>query len=242
MLNNKKRHIFIEGNIGAGKSTFLKIIAESLQIDPVFEPHEKWQKIQGGENLLQKFYTDINRWAYTFQTYAFVSRVLEQENIEKIALSDFLIIERSVYSDRYCFAQNCFEMSVMSALEWELYKDWFAWLVESYTAKPVGFIYLQTDPQVCYSRMKTRNRGEESAVSLDYLEKLNAKHEDWLIKKLDVADYLKDVPVLVLNCNKDFESDTQEQLAHLQKISEFFNIQFKQDIKKIENSITSLVK
>jgi len=74
------RQVFvIEGNIGAGKSTFLRLLDQRLQIDPVFEPHDKWQNVGDGENLLEKFYTDIRRWAYTFQTYAFVTRVLEQE-------------------------------------------------------------------------------------------------------------------------------------------------------------------
>ena len=76
---SKKVSIIVEGNIGAGKSTFLKLLSSALDIQPVFEPHDKWQNI-GGENLLENFYQDTQRWAYSFQTYAFVSRVIEQEN------------------------------------------------------------------------------------------------------------------------------------------------------------------
>lgn len=227
MIFSKNKSFIIEGNIGAGKSTFLRIMSNYLDIHPVFEPHEKWQKIQGGENLLQKFYQDIKRWSYTFQTYAFVSRVLEQKWADEKATSEFMVIERSVYSDRYCFAKNCFEMGVMSSLEWELYKEWFSWLAINYTVKPSGFIYLKTDPEVCYGRMKLRSRDEEAGVSLDYLTKIHDKHEDWLIKKLGIEDSLLDVPVLILDCNKDFEKDINEQIAHAQKISEFFQINLK---------------
>lgn len=242
MLTSTKKHFIIEGNIGAGKSTFLRLMNTYLSIHPVFEPHEKWQKVQGGENLLEKFYQDIHRWAYTFQTYAFVSRVLEQQQAEQQATEEAIVIERSVYSDRYCFAKNCFEMGVMSGLEWELYKEWFGWLVESYTVKPAGFIYLRTEPEVSYNRMHIRQRNEESSVSLDYITKLHQKHEDWLMHKFDIASYLQDVPVLVLDCNKEFEHDLEEQKRHMNTIAEFFQIPLKHAQKNLKNDSYSLVK
>lgn len=224
----EKKTFIIEGNIGAGKSTFLSLIDRYLDVETIFEPHEQWQSVGNGENLLEKFYTDTQRWAYTFQTYAFVTRVLSQE--EHIATSDrdLFVLERSVYSDRYCFAKNCYEMGIMSALEWQLYRDWFSWLVDRYTTQPAGFIYLQTDPEISYDRMQLRSRSEESAVSFEYLKRLHEKHESWLIAKEDVAVRLSNVPVLVLQCNKDFEHDLEEQRKHMQKVADFFGFQFKQ--------------
>jgi hypothetical protein len=46
---------------------------------------------------------------------------------------------------------------------------------------PDGFIYLKADPDTCLSRLKLRSRTEEAAVSLEYLEDLHSKHEEWLI-------------------------------------------------------------
>ncbi len=212
----------IEGNIGAGKSTFLRIIGDHLNVQPVFEPDKQWQEI-GGDNLLQKFYTDTSRWAYTFQTYAFVSRVVAQETSEKNSISDIPhVVERSVFADRYCFARNCYEMGVMSALEWNLYKEWFGWLVESYTTKPAGFIYLQVAPEVCHTRITKRSRTGEDVISMDYLQRLHDKHEDWLIRNIDVAPYLANVPVLTLDVTKEFEHDSAEQQKHLDTIVSFF--------------------
>ncbi len=228
MITNSPKHVLvIEGNIGAGKSTFLRLLSEHLNVDPVFEPHDKWQNVGDGENLLEKFYTDIRRWAYTFQTYAFVTRVLEQEKQLKKCITGVQVLERSVYSDRYCFAKNCYEMGVMQPLEWQLYRDWFTWLVEGYTTKPTGFIYLQTDPSVCYDRLRQRNRHEEATVPLDYLRRLHEKHENWLINRVDIADYLKDIPVLTLSCNDDFEHSEKELEKHLVAIVERFNLQYK---------------
>ena len=45
---------------------------------------------------------------------------------------------------------------------------------------PDGFIYLAASPETCMRRMKLRGRGEEGGVSLEYLENLHSKHEEWL--------------------------------------------------------------
>ncbi len=219
MNTNGKISLVVEGNIGAGKSTFLKLLNSYLDVQPVFEPHQKWQNVDG-ENLLDKFYKDTKRWAYTFQTYAFISRVMEHDYYLKNSANQILILERSVFSDRYCFAKNSFEMGVMNDLEWQLYKEWFAWLVYQYTTLPTGFIYLQTSPQVCYDRMRVRSRSEEATVSLDYLKMLHVKHENWLVNKTGVDEIIKQIPVLVLQCDEDFEHNIGEQIKHVQKIAD----------------------
>lgn len=230
MAASSLRHsLIIEGNIGAGKSTFVRMLQDRLIIDPIFEPHERWQDIGTGDNLLEKFYSDTARWAYTFQTYAFVTRVLEQEKSQQLCASGVQVLERSVYSDRYCFAQNCFEMGVMQPLEWKLYCDWFSWLVEGYTTRPTGFVYLQTDPNVCFARLKKRARYEEAAVPLDYLVRLHEKHERWLIHKDGVADYLKNVPVLTLSCDEDFEHNGQQFEQHVKALVDQFDLLYKKE-------------
>lgn len=218
------RRFIVEGNIGAGKSTFLRIISNALDAQMVYEPHEKWQRVGGGENLLDKFYHDTARWAYTFQSYAFITRILETEAAAKRCTQGVQILERSVYSDRYCFAKNCFEMGTMSALEWKLYQEWFSWLVETFNQKPDGFIYLKTDPEVCYQRVTKRKRSEENTVSLDYLKMIHTKHENWLINKKEIAPALQAVPVLVLECNADFESSPIKQQELIDAIINFFAI------------------
>ncbi len=219
-----KKIFIVEGNIGAGKSTFLRLIKEKLSVQVVFEPLSRWQNVGNGGNLLEKFYQDTSRWGYTFQTYAFITRIMEQQ--EQALENPFRaqVLERSVYSDRYCFAKNCFEMGTISKLEWDLYQQWFEWLVDNYSQKPDGFIYLRTSPEVCYERLKKRAREEESIIAFNYLKLLNDKHEDWLINKKEIAEYLVQTPVLSLDCDNDFESSSEELEKHIQKIQEFIEI------------------
>lgn len=223
MISYDQKSFIIEGNIGAGKSTFLSLIEQELPVQVVYEPHQKWQDVGAGDNLLEKFYSDTPRWAYTFQSYAFITRIMEQMKKAKENKHGTQVLERSVYSDRYCFAKNCFESGTMSALEWKLYQEWFEWLIVNYAPKPTGFIYLKTDPDICFARLTKRAREEEVGVSLEYLQSLHNKHEAWLLDKHEVASYLHDVPVLVLDCNKEFENDKEQMKKHRDAIISFIH-------------------
>jgi len=232
MHDKKYKLLIIEGNIGAGKSTFLKILQNRLACQIVYEPHEQWQDIEGTGNLLDNFYKDSTRWAYTFQSYAFITRTLKQKEYALKNPYSTQILERSVFSDRHCFAKNLFESGSMSKLEWSLYLEWFNWFLDDHVKKPDGFIYLKTSPETCYKRLLKRNRKEEEAVPLEYLQKLHNKHEAWLIKKENVEEYIKNVPVLVLECDKEFEADEKQQANHMEKINSFFGVHYMQEPKK----------
>ncbi len=222
---NWQLSVLVEGNVGAGKSTFLKIIQKYLHVQLIHEPLDKWQNIHG-ENLLEYFYRDPQRWAYTFQSYAFVSRILEQEASAKINTKPIQVLERSVYSDRYCFAKNAFELGMMNQLEWKLYQEWFNWLISFCSQRPHAFIYLYTEPEICYERVLKRNRQGEQNVSLEYLRMLHVKHEDWLRYKKDVDTAIREIPVLILEGNYDFEHSIETQEEYIKQIVEFIALQF----------------
>lgn len=223
--SNSSGIIMVEGNIGAGKSTFLKVLKKRLNLNIIFEPTDKWQnKNEKDGNLLKLFYADTPRWAYTFQSYAFITRTQTLLDYQAENQSDKIkVLERSVYCDRYCFAKNCFESGLMTKLEWQIYKDWFSWLVEKYSPKPIGFIYLQTSPETCYSRINKRKRSEESEIPLDYLQKLHKRHEDWLFHKKGITRSLSDIPILILDCNKEFETNLKNQFAFMEQVQQFIN-------------------
>lgn len=218
-----QRSFIVEGNIGAGKSTFLHMLKQYLNVQIMLEPHEQWQNVADGHNLLDLFYKDPKRWAYSFQSYAFISRIMMQQAHARTNPYMIQILERSVFSDRYCFALNAYELRYMNPLEWKIYQEWFSWLVEAYLPKPDGFIYLRTNPAICYSRLKQRNRNEEATVSLDYITKLHEKHESWLIEKKDIAPSLAQIPVLVLECDIDFEHNKEEQEKHVEYVGAFIS-------------------
>ena len=102
----KKRLTFcVEGNISVGKTTFLQRIAnETLElrdlVEIVPEPINKWQDVGPDHfNILDAFYAEPQRYAYTFQNYVFVTRVM-QERESSGGIKPLRLMERSVFSDR----------------------------------------------------------------------------------------------------------------------------------------------
>lgn len=102
----KKRLTFcVEGNISVGKTTFLQRIAnETLElqdlVEIVPEPIHKWQDVgENHHNVLDAFYAEPHRYAYTFQNYVFVTRVM-QERESSGGIKPLRLMERSVFSDR----------------------------------------------------------------------------------------------------------------------------------------------
>jgi len=197
----------VEGNIGAGKSTFLKLLAQHVpHVSVVQEPVYDWQNKIYGQSLLENFYQQPQRWAYTFETLTMMCRVKEHMHLQETPATT-LICERSIYSGFYCFAQNSFDSGFLTQLEWSMYCDWFSFLVPNNCIKPQGFIYLQADPTICYERVKKRSRSAEDTISLEYISQIHRRHEEFLLTHRDQFNAVAHVPVLVLDVSQEFEGD-----------------------------------
>ena len=219
--------IILEGNIGAGKSTFLRLLSEQIPTLRVRqEPVNNWQRQVYGQSLLTSFYQDPKRWAYTFETLTMICRVQEHLIEQQSAHITDVVIERSIYSGFYCFAKNSFMSGFLSSLEWQLYQEWFAMLTHEKCMKPRGFIYLSVDPEIAYERIKKRNRYAEKTLSLGYLKQIHARHQEFLLAKQGIAPALADIPVLVLDCNDEFEADAATFNKHVSAVQDFFDTGF----------------
>ena len=183
--------ISIEGNIGVGKSSFIDILKKNFDCEVVPEPVQMWLNIKdtNNKNILQTFYDDITRWGYTFQNVAFITKMMELEKL-KTKGEKIYIVERSPITDRNCFAELCFESGFMTEMEWQAYNMWYNHYIHSFEYD--GFIYLKAEPERCLERINTRNRGEETSISIDYLNSLHQKHQLWLDGENKEKLYLDD--------------------------------------------------
>lgn len=210
----------VEGNIGTGKSTFLKALQHSLSnVIVTLEAVDYWQNESTGQSILQNFYESPHRWAYTMETLALKVRI--PEHIKQQASSLPNIVERSIYSGYHCFAHNSFEQGYLNQLEWNIYNSWFNFSTAKRCLAPTGFIYLQADPKISYQRTVERQREAENSISFEYLQQIHDKHEAFLIHKQNIHPSIMHVPVLVLDCNYDIVHDNNKLLQYVELVKDF---------------------
>jgi len=211
----------LEGNIGAGKSTFLKMLCKELSFISIGrETKNSWVTKVDGESLIANFYQTPKRWAYTLETLAMINRVAEHKT-EQEKSYPFHIIERSIYSGYYCFAKNCYENGFLNEIEWNVYRQWYSFLTTDVCHIPQGFIYLRVDPDIAYERTKQRNRSEEKKITLGYLKQIHQHHESFLIDKISIHYEMVTTPVLVLDGNLDFEHNPEIFEKHCTAVEDF---------------------
>ena len=185
---NRPRIVSLEGNIGAGKSTLLSALKERYanRKDVIFveEPVGIWESIQqDGLNMLQLFYKDTCRYAFTFQILAFTTRLkLLKDAIKQANESDppvkTIIMERSLEADRNIFAKMLNSDKQMQQCEYDIYVKMSDDILQDYSVD--GIVWINTPPDECVNRIKKRNREGEETISFDYLLKCHENHVQWL--------------------------------------------------------------
>jgi len=212
----------VEGNIGTGKTTFLKALQQTLSNTTIgLEAVDYWQNKSNDQSILQNFYQDPHRWAYSMETIALKVRI--QEHLMQQSLKVPHIAERSIYSGYHCFAKNSFEQGFLNQLEWNIYNAWFDFLTAQQCLPPQGFVYLQADPELSYYRTIRRKRGAEASISLDYMKQIHEKHESFLVDKTMMHHSIRHVPVLILNCNYDLLTDKKKLLDYTHQVQQFIH-------------------
>ncbi|XP_063704731.1 deoxynucleoside kinase isoform X2 [Culicoides brevitarsis] len=192
---NKPFTVFIEGNIGSGKTTFLNHFNKYDSVCLMAEPVDLWRNC-GGVNLLEMLYTEPYRWAMPFQTYVTLTMLNTHTHKTEKPVK---LMERSLYSARYCFVENMRSTGVLHEGMYNILQDWFNYFTTNVHIQADLIVYLRTTPEIVYERMKKRGRSEETLVPFEYLKQLHELHENWLIH----GQHYRPAPVLVLDANLD---------------------------------------
>lgn len=163
-------HIAIAGNIGSGKTTLTKLLAEHYGWTPKYESVDY-------NPYLSDFYADMERWSFNIQIYFLNKRF---KDVVEFSSSDEVIIQdRTIYEDARIFAPNLYDMGLMSARDFENYSDLFD-LMMSLVKAPDLLIYLKSSIPNLVSQIEKRGRDYEKGISIEYLTGLNERYENWI--------------------------------------------------------------
>ena len=196
----------IEGNIGSGKSTLVSRIKKSYsgkringhEVICVQEPVSLWNEIKdkSGQTIIEKFYADQDKYAFSFQMMAYISRLAILKETIAQNPNAIIITERCTDTDKQVFAQMMYDSGKIEEVNFAIYLKWYDCFLKEVPI--TGHVYVKTDSTTCDERIKRRSRSGEEGIPLEYLEKCHDYHENWLISKENK---------LVLDGNHDITSD-----------------------------------
>jgi len=176
------RYIVVEGVIGVGKTSLVKLLATRAQARVNLEVVEE-------NPFLDRFYQ--NRAAYAFQTQIFflLSRFRQQQHLTQPELFQQVII-----SD-YLFAKDrIFANLNLSDDELALYNQ-LAGIMEDRVLKPDLVVYLQAGTDLLMDRIRQRGRDFERGMDREYIESLNRAYNFFF-------HHYQDTPLLVVGADQ----------------------------------------
>lgn len=194
-------HIGVAGNIGSGKTTLTRMLAEHYGWKPQFESVTY-------NPYLEDYYKDIPRWSYNLETYFLAQRF---KDVLEIAKSDETIIQdRTISEGVYIFVANNYEMGNLSERDYNTYMQLFE-LMMSTVKQPDLLIYLKSGIEHLVANIQKRGRDYEQSISIEYLDGLNRHYEDWISRYTG--------PLLVVETdNIDFKNNPEDFAAITDRI------------------------
>jgi deoxyadenosine/deoxycytidine kinase len=207
--------VSIEGNIGSGKSTLMSSLKNHYKNNPYVlflkEPVDEWGKIkdENGITILEKFYMDQEKYAFSFQMMAYISRLNELRkllrSLDPSSDKKYTIIsERSLYTDKMVFAKLLFDNGKMEFINYQIYLHWFESFSQEFPVHKI--IYVKTTPEICHQRIMKRAREGEQNIPSDYLLICDTYHSEMISDRTICND------VLTLDGNIDIH----ENKSHLE--------------------------
>jgi len=181
-LPDHLRYVAIEGVIGAGKTTLVKLLGERLGGQTLYEEFEN-------NPFLADFYKDRHRFAFQTQIFFLLSRFRQiQDYFQQQDL-----FRPQVVSD-YMFAKDkIFATQNLDENEMGLYQR-LAGMMERQIPQPDYVVYLQADTKTLMNRIRQRDRDYERNMDESYIESLNRAYNNYF-------HYYDASPLLIVNTN-----------------------------------------
>ncbi|MCB0611476.1 MAG: deoxynucleoside kinase [Lewinellaceae bacterium] len=175
------RFIAIEGNIGAGKTTLSRKIAEDFDCKLILE--------QFTDNpFLPFFYENPERYAFPVELFFMTER---HKQLQELAAQQELF-QQTIVSDYFFWKTLLFARNNLNPEEFRLFQRLFQ-VLNSTFAKPDLLVYLYRSVDGLLNNIRNRNRSYEQEISPDYLANIQQSYLDFFHKTTP------DFPILILD-------------------------------------------
>ena len=186
-------HIGIAGNIGSGKTTLTRMLAQHYGWTPKYEAVTH-------NPFLEDYYKDIPRWSFNLEVYFLTQRFKDVMEIARS--SETIIQDRTIFEGVYVFVANNVAMGNLSQRDFDAYMDLFQVMMQM-VKLPDLLIYLRCSIPHLVAQIQKRGRDYEQSIGLDYLAGLNDRYDKW------IAEY-KGRVLTIEKDNLDFENRPED--------------------------------
>ena len=206
------RHIAIEGPIGVGKSSLVRLLAERLSARIVLEPDVD-------NPFLEDFYREPRKFAFQTQLFFLLARYQQQSELAQMDL-----FAKSTVADYLFEKDRIFAYLNLSEPEIALYEKFYE-MLSKVVVKPDLVVYMTAETKVLLKRIKRRNRSFERRITHEYLDELVTAYSDFFFA-------YSASPLLVVNTSQmdfvhneaDFEALVNEIITHERGVKHFIPV------------------
>ncbi len=189
-------YIAVEGPIGVGKTSLVKLLAEETGARTVLEDAEE-------NPFLRDFYKDVRGKAFQTQLFFLLSRFRQQQ----VEFGQFDLFSKGVISD-YLFAKDrIFAYLNLDENEQGIYEQVYS-LLEPGVPRPDLVIYLQASTETLVDRIRRRDRDFERRLSPDYIAAVNTAYNRYFFQ-------YSETPLLVIQTSEVDFIKSREALTDL---------------------------
>ena len=192
-----KLYIAIAGNLGSGKTTFARMLAESLNFKYIPQEREELE-------YLNNFFKDVPKYFLTTQLTFLINKAYQIE--KHLKENNSIVLDRTLYEDISIFAEYWIDNSKVIKREKDVYNRISHYLINTSPAPDV-IIYISSSIATSKKRIDSRGKREfEKDFPKDYVEELHERYSSL------IANLISKEQSIILSLDSDMYDFTKSNI------------------------------
>ncbi len=205
-------YLVIEGNIGVGKSSLVKMLSSEMNARTIYEQFED-------NPFLPKFYENPERYSFPLE----LSFLADRYKQHKMALSNLDMFAPLNIADYYFSKSLIFAGVTLEKDEYSLYRQLFNIILQQLPL-PDLYVYLHSSVDRLMQNIEERGRDYEKKIEAEYLRKVQDGYFEYMKTHGEMKILILDMKDLDFVNRKDdynllksiiFEQQYERGITHL---------------------------